>query len=112
MILLRACLVKQLAKPIAPVKRFTKARAYSTGIEDSGGSGGDLTFTADTGCDAGGSRTIRNLEVGVGDGCIVVTQAHEAGYARNKGALCDVLERLVALGNEEDGVFRHVTMFL
>lgn len=111
-ILMRARVIKQLDKQTSPMNNFDKSRAFSAGIDDSGGSGGDFTLTEDAGRGARDNGTTRNVEVGVGDGDIDVKRACEAGRTSGKRVMYDVVERLVALGIEEDGVFRHVIMFV
>lgn len=111
-ILLRARLVKQLATPITPVSTSATTRINCASIENSAGSGGGFTSHQDAGRGARDSGTAENVEVGVVDGDIEGHQAREAGNASDKEALRGVLEHLIALGNEEDGVFREIIMFV
>lgn len=104
--------MKQLARATAPVNISVEARTSSVDIEDSGGSDGEFTLTENAGRGVCGSGTTRNVDVAVSDGEIGVKQAHQAGRASDKRALRGMIERLVALGLEEDGVFRHVIMFV
>lgn len=112
MILLRARLMKRSAEQSSLVNTSAKARACSAGIEDRCGSGGYITSNEDAGRGARDSGTTGSVEAGVDDGNIGVQQAHDAGRASDKRALCGVLQSLVELGNEEDGVFRNIIMFI
>lgn len=105
-------MMKQLAEPSTLMNTSAKARIDRAGIKNNGGIGDGFTLNEGVGSGAHGSGTTRNAGGRVTDGDLKVQQTGEAGHTSDKRALRGVLERLIALGNDEDGVFRNIIMFL